>query len=290
LNHLIWNYSISGAVRRFDAARQGSWLRTMRIGEGKRLERRELFSRRTAVRWRTTLFWAVISGSWFLSVQRFLSSRSRAEASRDYTQKMGQTIREVAMRRKASAVSLEVRLAGARKWCPEDHPGKWGRLRREVMLALTRQEQSEKLPTDLLYLSSHSESYSSCRGERLFARRGGSHLTGAKQEAERSQSANAGQSPSVASQAAPGQFRLRRAKRTAWIRNAGRRKETSLVLRPRPWTRPSKDPKQKWCCFAGSLSGQQSKVHRPPIRELQDARRRRSSAVARPASRGKSHV
>ncbi|PZC52280.1 hypothetical protein LH53_05515 [Mesotoga sp. TolDC] len=42
----------------------------------------------------------------------------------------------------------------------------------EVMLAPSRQEQSEELPTDLLYLSSHSKLYSSCRGERLFARRG----------------------------------------------------------------------------------------------------------------------
>ena len=45
---------------------------------------------------------------------------------------------------------------------------------------------------DLLYLSSHSESSSSCRGERLFARRRGSPLTDAKQKPKRSQSANAG--------------------------------------------------------------------------------------------------
>ncbi|PZC52284.1 hypothetical protein LH53_05540 [Mesotoga sp. TolDC] len=35
---------------------------------------------------------------------------------------------------------------------------------------------------DLLYLSSHSKLYSSCRGERLFARRGGSPLTGARKK------------------------------------------------------------------------------------------------------------
>jgi len=46
------------------------------------------------------------------------------------------------------------------------------------MLALSRQEQSEEPLTDLPYLWSHSESYSSCRGERLFARRRGPKSVG----------------------------------------------------------------------------------------------------------------
>ncbi|PZC52387.1 hypothetical protein LH53_05090 [Mesotoga sp. TolDC] len=105
-----------------------------------------------------------------------------------------------------------------------------------MMLALSRQEQSEEPLTDLLDLWSHSESYSSCRGERLFARRGGSPLTGAKQKAERSQSADAGQSrlrrgqsPSVASQAAPGQFRLRRARTSRPVPIGGEASAASLL-------------------------------------------------------------
>ncbi len=44
----------------------------------------------------------------------------------------------------------------------------------------------------------------------------------AAQETEKSQSAEAGQSPSVASRTSCSQFRLRRPKRTAWIRKADR--------------------------------------------------------------------
>ena len=63
------------------------------------------------------------------------------------------------------------------------------------MLALSCQEQNEEPPTDLLYLSPHSESYSSsCRGERPFARRGGRPLTDAKQKEKSLRSADAGQS------------------------------------------------------------------------------------------------
>jgi hypothetical protein len=53
-----------------------------------------------------------------------------------------------------------------------------------MMLALSRQEQGEEPLTDLLDLWSHSESYSFCRGERLFARRGGSKSVGRSQSSE----------------------------------------------------------------------------------------------------------
>ncbi|HRX66611.1 hypothetical protein [Mesotoga sp.] len=67
----------------------------------------------------------------------------------------------------------------------------------------------------------------------------------AAQETEKSQSAEAGQSPSVASRTSCSQFRLRRPKRTAWIRNADRCKlirtfqevmpgRTSGEVRPTP--------------------------------------------------------